>query len=123
MKAAPEVIIEEQLAALAPADRRRYMRLGDAGLHADARVSIFQTNAVALGARGAGVCPTFARLNHGCLGAFNAVYSWQEDQGVIGASACPSSARSLTRRASRPRDEGHQARGGARRGADESLKS
>ncbi|KZV87006.1 SET domain-containing protein [Exidia glandulosa HHB12029] len=83
VKAAPEVILEEQLSELSVEDRKRYMRLGNAGLHADPRVSIFQTNAVALGSRGAGVCPTFARLNHGCLSAFNVVYSWQEDTGNI----------------------------------------
>lgn len=83
VKAAPEKILADALAKI-PADARaRYMRLGNAGLHADARVSIFQTNAVALGSRGAGVCPTFARLNHACLGAFNVVYSWQEETGVI----------------------------------------
>jgi hypothetical protein len=43
---------------------------------------IFRTNAVALGLN-AGVFPMMARLNHGCSGAPNAVYSWREREGVL----------------------------------------
>ncbi|KAH9969622.1 hypothetical protein BC827DRAFT_1161441, partial [Russula dissimulans] len=43
---------------------------------------IFRTNAVALGPN-AGVFPMMARLNHGCSGAPNAVYSWREREGVL----------------------------------------
>lgn len=81
----PEQAIEEQLQKLSEAQRATFMSLGDAGLHADKRVSIFQTNAMSLSSRGAGICPTMARLNHGCLGAYNVVYSWQENNEQLGA--------------------------------------
>ena len=45
-------------------------------------LAIFQTNAVSAG-EAAGLFPWMARLNHGCAGAFNAVYSWREREGVI----------------------------------------
>jgi len=47
---------------------------------------IFQANAVVVGEDGAGVFPTISRINHGCSGAFNAVYSWRAGQGVGGMS-------------------------------------
>ena len=51
--------------------------------HNDAvALAIFQTNAVAAGDT-AGLFPTMARLNHGCAGAFNAVYNWRENEGVV----------------------------------------
>jgi len=45
-------------------------------------LAIFRTNAVALGSD-AGLFPMMARLNHGCSGAFNSVYSWREREGVL----------------------------------------
>ena len=30
-----------------------------------------------------GIFPRMARLNHGCSHAFNSVYSWREDEGVL----------------------------------------
>ncbi|KAI0300251.1 hypothetical protein BC826DRAFT_992282 [Russula brevipes] len=45
-------------------------------------LAIFQTNAVAAGSD-VGLFPTMARLNHGCSGAFNSVYSWREREGVL----------------------------------------
>jgi len=45
-------------------------------------LAIFQTNAVAAGPN-VGLFPTMARLNHGCSGAFNSVYSWREREGVL----------------------------------------
>ncbi|KAH9969623.1 hypothetical protein BC827DRAFT_1120253, partial [Russula dissimulans] len=45
-------------------------------------LAIFQTNAVAAGSN-VGLFPTMARLNHGCSGAFNSVYSWREREGVL----------------------------------------
>jgi|SRR5712671_1691653 len=45
-------------------------------------LAIFQTNAVAAGSN-VGLFPTMARLNHGCSGAFNSVYSWLEREGVL----------------------------------------
>ena len=46
------------------------------------QLAIFQTNAVAAG-NNVGLFPTMARLNHGCSGAFNSVYSWREREGVL----------------------------------------
>ncbi|KAI9512462.1 hypothetical protein F5148DRAFT_973501 [Russula earlei] len=43
---------------------------------------IFLTNAAAAGPN-VGLFPTMARLNHGCSGAFNAVYTWREREGVL----------------------------------------
>jgi hypothetical protein len=45
-------------------------------------LAIFQANAVAAGSD-VGLFPTMARLNHGCSGAFNSVYSWREREGVL----------------------------------------
>ncbi|KAI0061647.1 hypothetical protein BV25DRAFT_1805276, partial [Artomyces pyxidatus] len=45
-------------------------------------ISIFLTNAVAAGSN-VGLFPTMARLNHGCSHAFNSVYSWREEEGVL----------------------------------------
>lgn len=45
-------------------------------------LAIFQTNAVGAGSN-VGLFPTMARLNHGCSGAFNSVYSWREREGVL----------------------------------------
>lgn len=46
------------------------------------QLAIFQTNAVGAGSN-VGLFPTMARLNHGCSGAFNSVYSWREHEGVL----------------------------------------
>ena len=45
-------------------------------------LAIFQTNAVAAG-QGVGLFPRMARLNHACSHAFNSVYSWRDDEGVL----------------------------------------
>lgn len=45
-------------------------------------LAIFQTNAVTAG-EAVGLFPQMARLNHGCAGAFSAVYAWREREGVI----------------------------------------
>ncbi|KAI0034606.1 hypothetical protein K488DRAFT_77114 [Vararia minispora EC-137] len=46
-------------------------------------LAIFQTNAVSAGEEAAGIFPRMARLNHGCSFAFNVVYSWRDDEGVL----------------------------------------
>ena len=46
------------------------------------QLAIFETNAVAAGSN-VGLFPRMARLNHGCSGAFNSVYSWREREGVL----------------------------------------
>ena len=45
-------------------------------------LAIFQTNAVSAG-EAVGLFPQMARLNHGCAGAFSAVYTWREHEGVV----------------------------------------
>jgi hypothetical protein len=45
-------------------------------------LAIFETNAVAAGPH-VGLFPRMARLNHGCSSAFNAVYSWRANEGVL----------------------------------------
>ena len=79
-------MLEAQLSSLSKEDRAQFMRLGNANLHTDAAVSIFQTNAVTVGKDVAGVCPTFSRINHACLGGFNVVYHWREEQQDISES-------------------------------------
>ena len=46
------------------------------------QLAIFETNAVAAGSN-VGLFPMMARLNHGCSGTFNSVYSWREREGVL----------------------------------------
>ena len=46
------------------------------------QLAIFETNSVAAGSS-VGLFPTMARLNHGCSGAFNSVYSWREREAVL----------------------------------------
>lgn len=48
----------------------------------EVHLAIFETNAVAAGPN-VGLFPMMARLNHGCSGAFNSVYSWREREGVL----------------------------------------
>ena len=45
-------------------------------------LAIFQTNAVAAG-QGVGLFPRMARLNHACSHAFNSIYSWRDDEGIL----------------------------------------
>lgn len=50
-------------------------------------LSIFQTNAISTDTD-VGLFPRTARLNHACLGAFNAGYSWRGGEGVLGPLIC-----------------------------------
>ncbi|KAG5648379.1 hypothetical protein DXG03_004953 [Asterophora parasitica] len=45
-------------------------------------LAIFQTNAVATSG-GVALFPRMARLNHGCSKAFNAVYTWRDNEKVL----------------------------------------
>lgn len=47
-------------------------------------LSIFQTNGISAGPDRVGIFPRTARLNHGCVAAFNSVYSWREDEQILG---------------------------------------
>jgi len=42
----------------------------------------FQTNAMAAGSN-VGIFPRAARMNHGCSSAFNAIYTWREDEKAL----------------------------------------
>lgn len=46
-------------------------------------LAIFLTNAVSTGDGNTGIFPRMARLNHGCAGSFNSVYSWREEEGAL----------------------------------------
>ena len=76
---------------MGPRDRQAFFNLSYVNLppdvdpdvdEADVALAIFQTNAVAAG-EGVGIFPRMARLNHGCSGAFNVVYTWREKEGVL----------------------------------------
>jgi len=76
---------------LSPDQAASFYNLSHAGLREDLSpevlsnslpLAIFRTNAVALRSD-AGLFPMMARLNHGCSGAFNSVYSWREREGVL----------------------------------------
>ena len=75
-----------------PKDRQAFWNLSyvnfpsnlSPGEHPDeVALAIFQTNSVAAGDGVAGIFPLMARLNHGCSGAFNVVYTWREREGVL----------------------------------------
>jgi hypothetical protein len=82
------VLLTNLLVSLSQAERDSFFDLSS-NRPADAEneigqlaLSIFETNAVAAGDR-VGIFPRMARLNHGCSRAFNSVYSWREQEGVI----------------------------------------
>ncbi|KAK2459653.1 hypothetical protein APHAL10511_008298 [Amanita phalloides] len=91
LSSSPTQFIWEKVQSLIPADRAAYMALSYVHLPKGAdpqkqpeevALAIFQTNAVSAG-EGVGIFPRMARLNHGCAGSFNSVYSWREDEGVL----------------------------------------
>lgn len=90
----PQDLIKERLAALTPLQRSEFLGLSYTDVNLPSSLSpqerdhtlplaIFQTNAVSAEARGVGLFPKMARLNHGCAHAFNVVYSWREREGVL----------------------------------------
>ena len=62
----------------------------------DLALAILETNAVAASPH-VGLFPRMARLNHGCSSAFNAVYSWRQQEGVLVIYALKSIARGSVR--------------------------
>jgi hypothetical protein len=87
----PSVLISRLLRKASPIDRELFLNLSYVNFpkslepedHPDqVALAIFQTNAVAAG-NGVGIFPRMARLNHGCSSAFNVVYTWQEQEGVL----------------------------------------
>ncbi|TFL02976.1 hypothetical protein BDV98DRAFT_591785 [Pterulicium gracile] len=81
----PHELIAKHLTELTDYQRAQFHGLSylPVSSEADIPLSIFQANAVAAGAGTVGLFPNFARLNHGCAGAFNAVYSFREKEGEI----------------------------------------
>jgi hypothetical protein len=91
----PVTLLRGHLEALSEAEEASYFKLSH---HASVNkgpkeidtiqdsviLSIFQTNAIGAGPGKVGIYPRTARLNHGCVGAFNSVYSWREEEGVLG---------------------------------------
>ena len=87
----PKGVIAEGLRAATPEGRAAFFNLSYVGLPDDFdptsdpnahALAIFQTNAVAAGDM-VGIFPRMARLNHGCVCAFNSVYSWREREGAL----------------------------------------
>ncbi|KAI4519111.1 hypothetical protein K525DRAFT_226858, partial [Schizophyllum commune Loenen D] len=87
----PKSVIAEGLRAASPEGRAAFFNLSYVGLPDDFdpasdpdahALAIFQTNAVAAGDM-VGIFPRMARLNHGCVRAFNSVYSWREREGAL----------------------------------------
>jgi hypothetical protein len=85
-------MILHALSALSPSARASFYNLSYVNLPLDTdpdfdmgevAIAIFQTNAVAAGDGQVGIFPRMARLNHGCVSAFNAVYSWRDHPGAI----------------------------------------
>ncbi|KAH9854761.1 hypothetical protein C2E23DRAFT_817879 [Lenzites betulinus] len=90
----PGAILLASLATLSPRQRGSYYNLSYVGFpeglkkgtsryNEELALAIFQTNAVAAGSHGVGIFPRMARLNHGCSNAFNVVYTWRDDEGVL----------------------------------------
>lgn len=89
----PEKFVEQKLATMSEKDKAAFYNLSyvkfpkhwnPAERPLEHALAIINTNGVAAGdGDGVGVFPTMARLNHGCSGAFNAVYSWRPTTGEI----------------------------------------
>ncbi|KAI0372245.1 SET domain-containing protein [Pilatotrama ljubarskyi] len=90
----PGAVLLASLATLSPARRASFYNLsyvnfpegipeGSPRYQEELALAIFQTNAVSAGSQGVGIFPRMARLNHGCSSAFNVVYTWRDDEGVL----------------------------------------
>src|ERR1700761_7880085 len=88
----PITFLTKQLSNLSPSQRNAYLSLshhavntGDSQLYLnDTILSVLQTNAINAGPDKVGIFPNTARLNHGCVHAFNAVYSFRAEEKVLG---------------------------------------
>ncbi|KAI0647981.1 hypothetical protein C8Q79DRAFT_905278 [Trametes meyenii] len=90
----PGAVLLSTIATLTPTQRASFYNLsyvnfpvgipqGTDRYNEELALAIFQTNAVSAGTRGVGIFPRMARLNHGCSGAFNVVYTWRDDEAVL----------------------------------------
>ena len=91
VRISPSQLILESVQQLSPDQRASFYNLSHVNLPGNLSpeefskglpLAIFQTNAVSAGSN-VGLFPTMARLNHGCSGAFNSVYSWRDREGVL----------------------------------------
>ncbi|KAJ3545335.1 hypothetical protein NM688_g5636 [Phlebia brevispora] len=89
----PGALLLSALAGLSPRQRESFYNLSYVNLPSDTlpgteeyndhlALAIFQTNAVATGDK-VGLFPRMARINHGCSSAFNSIYTWRENEGVL----------------------------------------
>lgn len=87
----PSQLIWASVQELDQSARKAFMKLSyvkfpkeaDPQMHPEeVALAIFQTNAVSAG-DAVGIFPRMARLNHGCAGSFNSMYTWREDEGVL----------------------------------------
>lgn len=91
MTSSPTALISYHLQQLAPYEYSQFYNLSYVKFPSnldpkhdllELALAIFQTNAVAAG-EGVGIFPRMARLNHGCSRAFNVVYNWRENEGML----------------------------------------
>ena len=78
--------VERAVQELSGEDRNRFLALSniwedrsESGL--DKYGGIFQTNSISSGRGYMSIFPSVARINHACIGAVNAIYSWRENEG------------------------------------------
>lgn len=91
-KGLPTAIVQSALSKLDPEQLTSFHNLSyieppggfdpEEELTPQVALAIFQTNAVAAG-EAVGLFPRMARLNHGCAGAFSAVYTWRDRESVV----------------------------------------
>ena len=91
VKSSPADFIFEQVKKLGRKEREAFLSLSYVNFpsNLDRRVypeevalAIFKSNSVAAGGT-VGIFPRMARLNHACSSAFNAVYSWREEEETL----------------------------------------
>lgn len=94
VRGSPGSIILSALASLSLRQRDAFYNLSYVNLpehvvpntpsyHEEMALAIFQTNSISAADDGVGIFPSTARLNHGCSGAFNAVYNWRPSEATL----------------------------------------
>ncbi|KIJ54906.1 hypothetical protein M422DRAFT_152563 [Sphaerobolus stellatus SS14] len=81
----PVSFVDAKVRELTEEDRAAFFNLSHADVNIPEEqipVSIIQTNGIAAGSD-VGLFPNTARLNHGCSSAFNSVYSWRSNEGLL----------------------------------------
>lgn len=118
IKVSPTDFVWDQIKTLPENQKEAFFNLSYVGFPAgkdpakdkkDLALAILETNAVAASPH-VGLFPRMARLNHGCSSAFNAIYSWRPNEGVLVIHALKPIARGSEVLASytdtkKPRDE------------------